>query len=76
MSTIAEWLASLGLSEYEQRFAENGIDVSVLPHLTEQHLKDLGVLLAHRLKMLAAIAQLTGAAASAPAPQSAPADEP
>src|SRR5262249_14226275 len=32
--TIAEWLASLGLSEYAQRFADNYIDASVLPDLT------------------------------------------
>jgi hypothetical protein len=41
---IAEWLASLGLSEYAHRFAENGIDISVLRHLTDQDLKDVGVL--------------------------------
>src|ERR1700739_2190701 len=72
MTTIAEWLASLGLSEYGERFAENGIDLSVLPHLTEQHLKDLGVSLGHRLKMLAAIAQLGAAAPVAPQPTPVP----
>jgi hypothetical protein len=38
---IAEWLTSLGLSEYTERFTENGIDTSVLPDLTSpssQHL--------------------------------------
>ena len=30
VATITEWLASLGLPEYAQRFAENGIDESVL----------------------------------------------
>jgi hypothetical protein len=43
------------MSEYAQRFAENGIDFSVLPHLTDQDLKDIGVLLGHRRKMLADI---------------------
>jgi class 3 adenylate cyclase/predicted ATPase len=57
MKGIAEWLASIGLSEYAQRFAENGIDVSVLRDLTEQDLKDLGILLGHRRKILRAIAQ-------------------
>jgi class 3 adenylate cyclase len=76
VSTIQEWLAGLGLSEYAQRFAENGIDDTVLPHLTEQDLKDIGVLLGHRRKMLAAIAQLAGAAASGAAPEPAPAPEP
>ncbi|MBC8742950.1 AAA family ATPase [Paraburkholderia sp. UCT31] len=58
MGSIAEWLASIGLSEYVQVFAENGIDPSVLPDLTDQDLKDLGVLLGHRRKMLRAIAEL------------------
>ena len=43
MQQIADWLEKLGMSEYAQRFAENGIDVSVLPHLTDQDLKDIGV---------------------------------
>jgi class 3 adenylate cyclase/tetratricopeptide (TPR) repeat protein len=58
VESIAEWLASLGLSEYVQLFAENGIDRSVLRDLTDQDLKDVGVLLGHRRKMLRAIAQL------------------
>jgi class 3 adenylate cyclase/tetratricopeptide (TPR) repeat protein len=58
VGSIAEWLASLGLSEYVQLFAENGIDSSVLRDLTDQDLKDLGVLLGHRRKLLRAIAQL------------------
>src|ERR1700731_1962024 len=67
---IAEWLASLGLSEYAHRFAENGIDVSVLRHLTDQDLKDIGVLLGHRRKMLAAIAEFAGAEQASPQPGS------
>jgi hypothetical protein len=62
MQQIAEWLASLGMSEYAQRFTENDIDVSVLRHLTDQDLKELGVSLGHRRKMMAAIAELAGAA--------------
>src|SRR5262249_8974902 len=65
MKGIAEWLASIGLSEYAQRFADNGIDLSVICDLTEQDLKDLGVLLVHRRRILRAIAELDGAA---PAP--------
>jgi class 3 adenylate cyclase/tetratricopeptide (TPR) repeat protein len=60
--TIAEWLASLGLSEYAQRFAENHVDASVLPDLTDQDLIELGIPLGHRRKMLRAIAELDGAA--------------
>src|ERR1700726_1334973 len=60
MRVIAEWLASIGLGEYAERFGENAIDLSVLRDLTEQDLKDLGVLLGHRRKMLRAIAELKG----------------
>jgi class 3 adenylate cyclase len=48
------------MSEYAQRFAENDIDLAVLPDLTDQHLKDLGVSLGHRVKMLRAIRELAG----------------
>ena len=58
MKGITEWLESIGLSEYAARFAENGVDVSVLRDLTDQDLKDLGVLLGHRRKILRAIAEL------------------
>jgi class 3 adenylate cyclase len=68
MQDLADWLEELGISEYAQRFAENGIDVSTLPHLTDQDLKDIGVLLGHRRKMLAAIGQLAGAAAASSEP--------
>jgi class 3 adenylate cyclase/predicted ATPase len=68
MQQIADWLKTLGMSEYAQRFAENDIDIAVLPHLTDQHLKDLGVSLGHRLKMLHAVAQLAGAGRTTPQP--------
>jgi len=58
MKDIAEWLASLDLGEYAQRFAENAIDFSVIRDLTENDLEKLGVLLGHRRKMLRAIAEL------------------
>ena len=58
MQQIADWLEKLGLSEYADRFAENRIDFSVLPDLTDQDLEKLGVLLGDRRKMLRAIAKL------------------
>ena len=70
MQQIAEWLEKLGMSEYAQRFAENRIDLSVLPDLTDQDLEKLGVVLGDRRKMLRAIANLDNAqpaVASAPA---------
>ena len=68
MQEIADWLEKLGMSEYAQRFAENGIDVSVLRYLTDQDLEKIGVLLGHRRKMLAAIAELVGAVQAPPQP--------
>ena len=50
MQAIAHWLNKLGLSEYAERFAENDIDMAVLPDLSDQPLKDLGVSLGRRLK--------------------------
>ncbi|MCK1755350.1 AAA family ATPase [Bradyrhizobium sp. 137] len=62
MQSIAHWLHALGFEQYAQRFAENEIDVSVLPHLTDQDLKDIGIPLGHRRKILAAISERTSAA--------------
>jgi class 3 adenylate cyclase len=67
MEQIADWLEKLGMSEYAGRFADNAIDLSVLPDLTDQDLEKLGVLLGHHRKMLRAIAALGGAPGAAPA---------
>jgi hypothetical protein len=40
MTSTAEWLESIGLGEYAQRFAENAIDFSILRDLTDQDLKE------------------------------------
>jgi len=61
MQQVADWLEKLGLGQYAQRFAENDISFSVLPDLTDQHLKEIGVSLGHRLQLLRAIAELSGA---------------
>jgi class 3 adenylate cyclase/predicted ATPase len=71
MQQIGDWLAKLGLSEYADGFAENGIDFSVLPDLTDQDLKEIGVILGHRRKILRAIADLESGK-SAPAIAAAP----
>jgi class 3 adenylate cyclase/predicted ATPase len=52
---LAEWLARHGLDQYAQTFAENNIEYSVLPDLTEDDLEKLGVSLGHRKKLLRAI---------------------
>src|SRR5262249_27663602 len=68
MQQIADWLEKLGMSEYAQRFAESDIDTSVLRDLTDQDLKELGVSLGPRGKMLRAIAELAAAAPTSPEP--------
>ena len=40
---IAGWLRGLGLAQYEEAFLENAIDAGVLPELTSDDLKELGV---------------------------------
>jgi class 3 adenylate cyclase/predicted ATPase len=67
---IDGWLRSLGLERYEAAFRENEIDETVLPNLTAEDLKDLGVgIVGHRRKLLDAIAALrTDDNATAPVP--------
>jgi hypothetical protein len=56
---VVVWLRSLGLAKYEAIFRENEIDETVLPNLTAEDLKELGVTaLGHRRKLLDAIAVL------------------
>jgi class 3 adenylate cyclase len=76
MEPIAEWLETLGLGQYGKRFVENGIDISALAHLTDQDFKDLGVLLGHRRKIQAAIAELPGNAPRTTRPETTPEPKP
>ena len=67
---LGGWLRKLGLEHYEAAFRENKIDDTVLPSLTAEDLKDLGVgFVGDRRKLLDAIAALR-AEASAPTPLS------
>src|ERR1700723_931758 len=69
---IGGWLRGLGLGQYEAAFRENKIDGEVLPQLTAEDLKDIGVaIVGDRRKMLTAIAQLS-ASSVAPAPIATP----
>jgi class 3 adenylate cyclase len=66
---IVVWLRSLGLGKYEAAFRENEIDETVLPSLTHETLKELGVAaVGHRLKLLDAIAALRNEASGRPQP--------
>jgi class 3 adenylate cyclase/tetratricopeptide (TPR) repeat protein len=51
---IGDWLEALGLGRYAEVFAENEIDLSVLPHITEDDLKEIGIALGARRKILVA----------------------
>ncbi|HEX6137726.1 MAG TPA: adenylate/guanylate cyclase domain-containing protein [Casimicrobiaceae bacterium] len=59
-SDIDEWLEGLGLAKYAARFADNEVDLEVLPDLTEEDLKGLDIPLGPRKKLLKAIAALAG----------------
>src|SRR5215813_14081704 len=62
---IAAWLRGLGLERYEAAFRDNEIDWTVLPKLTADDLKDIGVTaVGHRRKLLEAIAQLAATPAT------------
>jgi class 3 adenylate cyclase/predicted ATPase len=67
---LGAWLRSLRLGQYEAAFRDNAIDEAVLPSLTAEDLKDLGVsIVGHRRKLLDAIAALrVDATAKAPTP--------
>jgi hypothetical protein len=63
---VGGWLRRLGLGQYEQAFRQNEIDETVLPSLTVEDLKDLGVgAVGHRRKLLDAIAVLRAEASPA-----------
>jgi class 3 adenylate cyclase/tetratricopeptide (TPR) repeat protein len=76
ITSIIDWLASIGLREYADRFVANAIDPSVLGELTEQDLKDLDIPLGHRRKILRAIADAAAQQSSVPSyPSSAAASD-
>lgn len=63
MSYIAKWLDTLGLGQYKAAFAQNDIDIAILPHLTADDLTDIGVSsVGHRRKLMEAITEMSGEA--------------
>src|SRR5271169_3519269 len=75
---VGEGLRSLGLGQYEAAFHDNAIDGKVLPKLTSEDLKELGVVcVGHRRTLLSAIAELSATPASPVAlPSAAQAESP
>ena len=55
---IDGWLRGIGLEQYAQTFRDNAIDADVLRDLTDEHLRELGLPLGARLKLLRAVAAL------------------
>jgi class 3 adenylate cyclase len=62
---VGGWLRSLGLGQYEALFRASAIDADILPELTDVDLKELGVPLGHRKRLLRAISGLAAAETSA-----------
>ena len=66
---VADWLRALGLEQYEAAFRENDVDAELLPTLTADDLKELGVIsLGHRRRLLEAIVALRPEGTSADEP--------
>ena len=70
---VGGWLRGLGLGQYETTFRDNKINADLLPRLTNDDLKDIGVsALGDRLQLLDAIAALAGAKTPSDTPASPP----
>ncbi len=68
MVELAPFLRNLGLSQYTGTFSDNDIDGAALLDLEETHLKELGLSLGHRVRLMKAIVELRMASGGAPAP--------
>src|SRR5215208_7414935 len=73
MDELARLLAQLGLQRYEAAFRDNDVDLDALRVLSEADLKDLGLSLGHRRKLLAALAAGVAPTPDDGAPQEPPA---
>jgi len=61
VSDIRTWLESLGLARYSRVFVDNDVDLDVLPHLTEAMLKEMGLSIGVRARVMAGIEALGSA---------------
>ena len=74
---VGGWLRGLGLGKYEESFRANAIDADLLPRLTVDDLKDIGVsVVGDRRRLLDAIAALVDVKPTANAPASPPRPSP
>jgi class 3 adenylate cyclase len=73
VTDVAAWLRDLGLARYESLFRDHEIDWEVLPKLTSEDLKEIGVIaIGHRRKLLHAIAAFGSKTPASAAPAAAP----
>ena len=64
---VGAWLRNLGLEQYEAALRDNSVDADVLPRLTGEDLKELGIAsVGHRRKLLDAISELRSATPATP----------
>ena len=66
MGDVGQWLERLDLGQYADVFRENDIDLDLVSELTEDDLRELGLSLGHRRKLLKAIAGLSDGSDAAP----------
>jgi predicted ATPase/class 3 adenylate cyclase len=62
MANLQQWLEAIGLGQYAELLADNGIDVDILPDLDEHDLEQLGFPVGHRKRLLKATAAVRSAA--------------
>jgi predicted ATPase/class 3 adenylate cyclase len=62
---VRQWLEAAGFGAYADRFVANEIDAGALLLLTDEHLRELGIPIGPRAKLLKAIAQLAATASTA-----------
>jgi hypothetical protein len=74
--SLREWLAQIGLAQYQELLEKHAVDLEVLPELSEQDLTDLGIPLGHRKRLLKAIRAPIDGAATVPVAGPAKADSP
>lgn len=61
---LYSWLVALDLGKYQQAFSENEISIADLPFLTESDLREMGLPIGPRRRLISAIARLPGDAAA------------
>ena len=66
MNDLEKFLRKLGLEQYAEVLAENDVDLEVLPHVSDDDLKELGFSIGHRRKLLAALREMASAEESEP----------